>query len=206
MRPGRWRSGRRHCARRCWPQASGPGSGGEWLQAWGGWLLGVGQWPRLEQDWAGSAVLAALRLQTDRQAELDGWHGAGRRMALAEFSRWAREVLEAARYKPPGMEAAPVVVLPLPQLLARPFAALLLPGCDENRLPPAPAPAGQWTPAQRQAWGLPSRQTLESAQRAAWHNALQTPAVDLLWRTGDEGGEPLLATAPALALQLDGLA
>ncbi|MCW5261642.1 PD-(D/E)XK nuclease family protein [Verminephrobacter eiseniae] len=178
----------------------------QWLQALRALLLAAGQWPRLEQDSAGSAVLAALRLQTDRQAELDGWHGAGRRMALAEFSRWASEVLEAARYKPPGMDAAPVVVLPLPQLLARPFAALVLPGCDEKRLPPAPDPAGQWTPAQRQAWGLPSRQTLESAQRAAWHNALQTPAVDLLWRTGDEGGEPLLASALVLALQLDGLA
>src|SRR6218665_419012 len=178
----------------------------QWLQALRALLLAAGQWPRLEQGSAGSAVLAALRLQTDRQAELDGWHGAGRRMALAEFSRWASEVLEAARYKPPGMDAAPVVVLPLPQLLARPFAALVLPGCDEKRLPPAPDPAGQWTPAQRQAWGLPSRQTLESAQRAAWHNALQTPAVELIWRTGDEGGEPLLASALVLALQLDGLA
>jgi len=115
-------------------------------------------------------------------------------------------VLEAARYVPGAQADAPVTVLPLPQLLARSFAALVLPGCDEKRLQPAPEPSGEWTPAQREAWGLPTRASLEAAQRAAWQNALQTPAVDVLWRTGDEGGEPLLASPLVLALDLEGAA
>lgn len=159
----------------------------------------------LEADAAGARVLTALRLQAGQEAELDGWgDGAGRRMTLAEFTRWANEVLEAARYVPLQAGDPPVVVLPLSQLLARPFAALVLPGCDEKRLQAAPEPQGDWTAAQREAWGLPTRASLETAQRAAWRHALQTPAVDVLWRTGDEGGEPLLASPLVLALKLDG--
>ena len=178
-----------------------------WLHALRSLLVDNGQWPLLEEDAAGARVLSALRLQAGQEAELDGWgDGAGRRMALAEFTRWANEVLEAARYVPLQAGDAPVVVLPMPQLLARPFAALVLPGCDEKRLQAAPEPPGDWTQAQREAWGLPTRASMEAAQRAAWQHALQTPAVDVLWRTGDEGGEPLLASPLVLALQLDGAA
>jgi len=173
----------------------------QWLQALRAVLEATGLWPVLENDAAGERVLAALRLQAGQEAELETWgDAAGRRMPLAEFTRWAGEVLEAARYVPPHAGDAPVAVLPLPNLLARPFAALVLPGCDEKRLQAAPEPPGDWTPAQREAWGLPTRQSLEAAQRAAWHSALQTPAVDVLWRTGDEGGEPLLASPLVLAL------
>ncbi|KQO24350.1 exonuclease [Acidovorax sp. Leaf76] len=179
----------------------------QWLQALRTLLSDTGQWTVLEEDAAGARVLSALRLQAGQEAELDGWgDGAGRRMTLAEFTRWANEVLEADRYVPAQMGDAPVVVLPMPQLLARPFAALVLPGCDEKRLQAAPEPAGEWTQAQREAWGLPTRASAEMAQRAAWQHALQTPAVDVLWRTGDEGGEPLLASPLVLALHLDGAA
>ncbi|CAN7642188.1 PD-(D/E)XK nuclease family protein [Acidovorax sp. LjRoot117] len=179
----------------------------QWLQALRTLLVDTGQWTVLEEDAAGARVLSALRLQAGQEAELDGWgDGAGRRMTLAEFTRWANEVLEADRYVPAQMGDAPVVVLPMPQLLARPFAALVLPGCDEKRLQAAPEPAGEWTQAQREAWGLPTRASAEMAQRAAWQHALQTPAVDVLWRTGDEGGEPLLASPLVLALHLDGAA
>ncbi|MDP3227308.1 MAG: PD-(D/E)XK nuclease family protein [Acidovorax sp.] len=176
----------------------------QWLQSLRAQLLASDQWSKLEDDAAGARVLTALRLQEGQEAELEGWESAGQRMSLAEFTRWANEVLEAARYVPPLMGDAPVVVLPLPQLLARPFAALVLPGCDEKRLQASPEPLGDWTQAQRQAWGLPTRESLEAAQRAAWQHALQTPAVDVLWRTGDEGGEPLLASALVLALHLCG--
>ena len=177
----------------------------QWLQSVRGMLVECGQWDMLEADAAGARVLTALRLQAGQEVELDGWgDGAGRRMTLAEFTRWANEVLEAARYAPLQAGDPPVVVLPLSQLLARPFAALVLPGCDEKRLQAAPEPQGDWTAAQREAWGLPTRASLETAQRAAWRHALQTPAVDVLWRTGDEGGEPLLASPLVLALKLDG--
>ena len=178
----------------------------QWLQALRALLMASGQWPLLEADAAGARVLTALRLQAGQEAELEDWSSAGRRMSLAEFTRWANEVLEAARFVPALDGDALVIVLPMPQLLARPFAALVLPGCDEKRLQPSPEPLGDWTQAQRQAWGLPTRESLEAAQRAAWQYALQTPAVDVLWRTGDEGGEPLLASALVLALHLDGTA
>ncbi len=178
----------------------------QWLVALRTLLEASGQWLLLEDDAAGARVLAVLRLQTGQDAELDGWGGIGHRIALAEFTRWANEVLEAARYVPPQPGEVPVIVLPMPQLLARPFAALVLPGCDEKRLQAAPEPPGDWTAQQRQAWGLPTRETLEAAQRAAWHHALRTPRVDVLWRTGDEGGEPLLASPLVLALHLDGAA
>ncbi|OYD51627.1 PD-(D/E)XK nuclease family protein [Acidovorax kalamii] len=179
----------------------------QWLPALRAVLEQAGQWQGLQADPAGMRVSAALRLQDGQQAELDGWgDSAGRRMTLAEFTRWARDVLEAGRYVAAQAADAPVVVLPLPQLLARPFAAAVLPGCDEKRLQAAPEPAGDWSQAQREAWGLPTRQSLEAAQRAAWAHALRTPVVDVLWRTGDEGGEPLLASALVLALQLDGAA
>jgi ATP-dependent helicase/nuclease subunit B len=106
-----------------------------------------------------------------------------------------KDVLEAGRYVAAHRLTRPWWSLPMPQLLGRPFAAAVLPGCDEKRLQPAPEPSGDWSQAQREAWGLPTRQTLEAAQRAAWANALRTPVVDVLWRTSDEGGEPLLASA-----------
>ena len=174
----------------------------QWLEALRGLLMVTGQWEALSEDAAGARVLAVLRLQAGQGVELDAWDSAGRRMTLAEFTRWANEVLEAARFVPSPQGDAPVVVLPMPQLLARPFAALVLPGCDEKRLQPSPEPLGDWTQAQRLALGLPTRDTLETAQRAAWAHALQTPAVDLLWRTGDEGGEPLMASPLVLALHL----
>lgn len=177
----------------------------QWLPALRAVLEQAGQWQGLQADPAGMRVLAALRLQDGQQAELQSWgDSAGRRMTLAEFTRWVKDVLEAGRYVASQAADAPVVVLPLPQLLGRPFAAAVLPGCDEKRLQAAPEPTGDWSQAQREAWGLPTRQSLEAAQRAAWAYALRTPVVDVLWRTGDEGGEPLLASALVLALQLQG--
>ena len=175
----------------------------EWLQALRGLLQGCGLWDSLTHDAAGERVLADLRLPEGLDGDLQAWGGAGR-MGLPDFTRWVDEVLESGRYRPEFQEGAPVVVLPLPQLLARPFAALVLPGCDEKRLQAAPEPPGPWTAAQRAALGLPTREVLAAAQRAAWANALRTPRVDILWRMGDEGGEPLLASPLVLALQLDG--
>jgi len=177
-----------------------------WLAALRGLLQDCGLWAGLQADAAGSRVIAELRLDEGLDADLQALSGAGRRMGLVDFTRWVNEVLEAGRYRPDYLAQAPVVVMPLPQLLARPFCALVLPGCDEKRLQAAPEPPGEWTQAQREGLGLPLRSALEAAQRAAWQGALRTPFVDILWRTGDEGGEPLLASPLVLALQLDGLA
>ncbi|GKT14366.1 PD-(D/E)XK nuclease family protein [Acidovorax sp. SUPP2522] len=177
-----------------------------WLAALRELLQATGQWEALQADAAGERVLAELRLQDGLPSDLEGLASAGRPMALVEFTRWVNEVLEAARYRPGHDGSASVFVVPLPQILARPFATLVVPGCDEKRLPPAPEPPGAWTRAQREGLGLPTREALEAAQREAWRNALCTAHVDVLWRSGDEGGEPLLASPLVLALQLAGQA
>ncbi|ROR41432.1 PD-(D/E)XK nuclease family protein [Diaphorobacter sp. C33] len=176
----------------------------QWLQSLRVLLQDCGLWDGLQQDEAGVRVLAELRLPEGLQDDLQDMDGAGARMALADFTRWVGEVLECARYRPAYVDDAPVVVLPLPQLLARPFAALVLPGCDEKRLQAAPEPPGPWTQAQREGLGLPTRDVLAAAQHAAWRHALRIARVDLLWRVGDEGGEPLLPSPLVQALRLDG--
>lgn len=83
------------------------------------------------------------------------------------------------------------MILPLAQLLGRPMQAVVLPGCDDIRLPVSPEPPGMWTPSQRELLGLPSRESLTSSARQAWQYALQQPQVDVLWRSS-EAGERLM--------------
>ena len=171
-----------------------------WLASLRQALQASGQWPQLLQDDAGARVLLELHLHEGLDEDLADVAGAGRKLSLADFTHWADQVLEATRFKPDWELGEPaVVVLPLAQLLARPFAALVLPGCDEKRLQAAPEPPGAWTAAQRESLGLPTRASLEAAQRAAWACAQTTPIVDVLWRCS-EGGEPLLASPLVLAL------
>lgn len=163
----------------------------DWLGVLRGQLQATGQWTLLQEDLAGADVLAALRLAEASILPPDAlW--ARRRLNLADFTRWVDQVLESASFKPayPAQEQA--VLLPLAQMLGRDFAAVVLPGCDEVRLPVSPEPAGVWTATQRAALGLPVREALEAALRAAWADALARPQVDVLWRSSDEGGEPLL--------------
>lgn len=183
-----------------------------WLAALRAALQASGQWPLLEADPAGAALLTTLRLTPEAQAAFTlvladtGW--STRRIDLAEFTHWTKAALEAASFVPTlvadGAQDAPVVVLPMSQLLARPFAAVVLPGCDEKRLAAAPEPPGTWTAAQRSALGLPTRELLQAATTAAWRHALQLPQVDVLWRQSDEGGEPLLPSPLVQVLQLQG--
>ena len=183
----------------------------QWLTALRTALQAGGQWPGLEADPAGLALLATLRLTEEAQAHfvqaLAATDWSTRRMDAAEFSTWVKAALEGASFVPESAHAqqdVQVVVLPMSQLLARPFAAVVLPGCDEVRLPAAPEPPGTWTAAQRSALGLPTREVLQDAARAAWQNVLQLPYADVLWRQGDDGGEPLLPSPLVQALQLNG--
>lgn len=150
----------------------------------------------------GSAVRACLQL--DAQAHEDWAETAQRTWSLAEFSAWVNQSLEAASWSPEYPQSEQVVLVPLSQLLARPFAAVLLCGCDEQRLPASAPPAGIWTRAQREALGLPSRETLDQVQRLAWATALHTPEVDILWRTSDDSGEALMPSTLVQALQVHG--
>lgn len=173
-----------------------------WLQALRAVWVETGQWPLLADDAAGQAVLAALRLAEGADADWAVLPQAERRMGLAEFTAWVTDVLEAASFKPEPPDDAQVVAMPLAQLLAQDFAAAVLPGCDETHLPASPEPPGHWHSAQRVGLGLPTRDTLEAAQRAAWQQALALPCVDVLWRTCDAAGEPLVSSPLVQQLQL----
>lgn len=174
----------------------------QWLAALRALLQDSGQWRLLEGDAAGDKVLAALRLAEGAGAEFEPLPQAARRLDLASFTAWVGDALEAGSFVPAHPADEQVVILPFHQMLGRPFAAVVLPGCDEQRLPPAPEPPGDWTAAQREALGLPSRAALEAAQRDGWRHALQTPHCDVLWRRGDDSGEPLLPSPLVLQLQL----
>ena len=164
------------------------------LQRWG-------LWDALSADRAGQATLRALWLpegQTPVQA--DWLLAAQRKMGLSVFTAWVRDVLEAANFVPLSPPGAPVVVLPMAQMLARPFAAVVVAGCDDVHLSAAPEPPGQWTPDQRRSLGLPGRDALAVAARAAWDQLLCQPRLHLLWRA-HEGDEPVLPNPWVLQLQ-----
>ncbi len=159
-----------------------------WLRDLRAALQSAGQWEALMQDAAGMAVLDVLRLHEGAEAEFADQLP---RMGLRDVTSWVNQVLESVSFTPRHPSQAQVVILPLSQLLGRPMQAVVLPGCDEIRLPVSPEPAGLWTPGQRELLGLPSRQELSLVARAAWRYALQLPRVDVLWRTS-EGGERLM--------------
>ncbi len=176
----------------------------QWLPALRELLQRSGQWPLLQDDVAGDTVLATLRLVEGGDALPAEALWASRRLSLPDFTHWVDQALEAASFTPEYPPQEQVVILPLAQLLGRPFGAVVLPGCDEVRLNPSPEPPGLWTAAQRAALGLPARETLEAALRAAWQHALRAPQVDVLWRRGDDGGEPLQPSALVQLLRLQG--
>ena len=170
-----------------------------WLPDLRAALQKAGQWEDLAADAAGDAVLTALRLHEGAEAE---FADKLRRMDLRVFTAWVNNALEAGSFKPEHPALAQVVILPLSQLLGRVFGAVVLPGCDEVRLPVSPEPAGTWTAAQRLALGLPSREETLQAGRAAWSLALCSPNLDVLWRES-EGGEHLLPSGFVQELELD---
>lgn len=177
-----------------------------WQRALRELLEATGEWPSLASDAAGHQVLTALGLDDELLAEWDTLPQGQRRLSAGEFTAWCNEVLESGTFVPPAPDEPQVFVLPLNQLLARPFQAVVVAGCDEQRLPASPDPSGPWTSSQRQALGLPTREALEAEQRAAWAYLLRQPHVDLLWRHGDGGGEPLLPSPLVQPLRTAGVA
>lgn len=172
-----------------------------WLADLRAALQTSGQWAGLQLDPAGQDMLVALRLHEGAELEFADFTPP---MTLPAFTAWLGQTMEAQTFSPQypaDASRGQVVILPLSQLLGRTFAAIVLPGCDEVRLPMSPEPPGMWTPEQRMLLGLPSRVQLAEATRASWQYALQFPRVDLLWRLS-EGGEQLMASGFVQALQL----
>lgn len=170
-----------------------------WLALLTSHLQHSGQWSVLQADAAGQAVLATLHLLPAQQARLAELPQGRERLSLADFSAWCQQALEAASFVPPAGAQARVVVLPLAQLAQRPFAAVVMAGCDEQQLSTQPELPGIWTPAQRELLGLPTAARTALALRLAWNDLLArahtTPAgtpIDLLWRElGAEGAQQL---------------
>ena len=173
----------------------------EWLSAIKAALQISEQWEPLASDVAGMAVLVALHMDEGLN-EGGAIQHVNPRMSLHDFTAWVNQTLEAARFAPAHPAIAQVVILPLSQLLGRSMQAVVLPGCDEIRLAVSPEPPGQWTPAQRALLGLPSRQELSAAQRAAWYYALTAPHLDVLWRLS-ESGERLMPSGFVQELLLE---
>ncbi len=178
-----------------------------WLAALQQALQRTGLWSRLQEDGAGSKLLVVLRLTPADAAQWSQLLGqalwAGQKLDLMEFTRWVNQALEGASFQPDYPDQEQVVILPLSQMLGRPFAAVVMAGCDEVRLNPSPEPAGGWTPAQRAALGLPSREALEGQLRLVWRHALASPACDVLWRSSDDTGEALQPSALVQQLRLN---
>ena len=169
-----------------------------WLRDLRAALQSSGQWAALTHDEAGQAVQSVLRLHDGAEAEFESSPS----MTLAAFTSWVNQALEGGKFNPPQPENPQVIILPLAQLLGRPMQAVVLPGCDEIRLPVSPEPPGPWTPAQRELLGLASRATLASTQRQAWAHALRFAHRDILWRSS-EAGERLVPSGFVQALLLD---
>ena len=179
----------------------------QWLLALRGALQACGVWDGLQTDGAGLKVLAVLRLEQPAsqawETLLEGALWARQRMDLREFTAWVNQALEGTSFQPEYPLHEQVVILPMSQMLGRPFAAVVLAGCDEVRLNPSPEPPGLWTAQQRLALGLPLRESLAQVLAQSWLNALQTPHCDVLWRTSDDAGETLLPSALVQLLLLN---
>ena len=176
----------------CFDALQSPRGLADWLRDLSDRLRHWGLWDDLANDRAGQAVLKALWLPEEGEAVHADWLlAATRKLSLSAFTSWVRDVLEAANFVPLSPPGAPVVVLPMAQMLARPFGAVVAAGCDDLHLSAAPEPPGQWTPDQRSLLGLPGRETLAFSARAAWDQLLCQPRVHVLWRE-HEGDEPVL--------------
>ncbi len=163
-------------------------------------LVASGQWPALALDDAGRTVIQVLRLHEGQEGEFDNAPS----MTLAAFMRWVDDALEGSTFSPPApaKSRAEVVILPMAQLLGRDVQAVVLPGCDELRLPVSPETAGPWTARQRESLALPSRNDLAAAVRKAWAHAMRLPHVDVLWRAS-EAGEHVAPSGFVQELMLD---
>lgn len=172
-----------------------------WRRALDALLRATGARARLEADTAGRQVLAALGLD-DLDAPAPAAASA-LELRREDVAAWIDAVLEEAHFiAPPSPDEPAVVITPLARALLRPFAALVMPGCDHRHLGLPTARAGLLSDGQARILGLPTvRDRLDDQRQAFWH-ALRQPRVLLLRRRVDEG-EPLVASPLLERLALD---
>ena len=160
-------------------------------------LAACGAWEALAADAAGRQVLAALRLDP-AAATGAAWETAARsaRVDLGGLLAWVDDVLEQVSFRPdplPEGVSADVVITPLARAVLRPFAAVVMPGADENHLgaPGNVSPLlGETTAAEL---GLPTQRQRGEAELQAFALLLRHPKLTLLRRRSD-GDQPLAAS------------
>lgn len=153
------------------------------------------------------AALAVLLAGRDLAADAAGaqvlrvLEGAARpfasRLDLDGFTAWVDAALESASFVPDEAAAqAAVVVTPLARAILRPFAAVVMPGCDERRLGAPPAPQPLLGDALAVELGVPGIEHARQAEKLAFAQLARVPRLDLLQRRLDDD-EPL-APSPLL--------
>jgi ATP-dependent helicase/nuclease subunit B len=188
----------------------------DWLGALHGALDRSGALALLRDDAAGRQALAALgvepplaearrlTLATDVEA-----------LTLAEFTAWVDEVFESVTFRPPqsgggrGDDVAEtpasarpdVVVTPLARAMLRPFAALVLPGADDQRLGACAADDSLLPRRLAEDLDMASAPARRGAELLAFVQALRVPRVTLLRRRGD-AVEPVAESAIVERLRL----
>jgi ATP-dependent helicase/nuclease subunit B len=134
--------------------------------------------------------LAALHL--DGQPAGAAWAAAAESTVLdfVGFSAWVDTTLEAASFVPPSDAGAAVVITPLASAMLRPFAAVVMPGCDNLHLGASSITPSLLSEALLHAFGLPDAQQQRKRERLAFAHILRVPQLTLL-RRRSERGEPL---------------
>lgn len=182
-----------------------------WLDAFATALDRTGSLRRLRDDAAGRQALSALgidpAIEPERRQSLASDLEP---MLLADFTRWAGDVLERETFLPPDpldADGTPlaidVVITPLARAMLRPFAAVVLAGADDRQLG-AMAGADSLLPrALAEALALPGPADQRDADLLAFAQLLRLPRVTLLRRRAD-GADPLgdSAFVERLALSL----
>jgi len=137
-------------------------------------------------DPRGQAAWAALRL--DGAATSAAWQLAAAQTALdlAGFIGWVEATLEQSTFAPPSQGPAEVVITSLARAVLRPFGALVMTGCDAQRLGAPQAPAGLLPQALLQRFGLPHREGQRQREQQNFAQMLRRPALVLLRRRSDE--------------------
>ena len=171
------------------------------------WLLRhVGLWDAIEADLAGQAMLQALHLVSPDQSVLAIFAAP---MPRGGYVAWVRTVLEANRFrlkfeaKNEQSDALTVTILPLAQMWGRHFDAVVVPSCDDRRLPARPRTQSDWSVAQREALQLPTKDDAAAAQSKAWAWLCSQPNVSLLWQQM-EGNELLSKSSLLQVLEMEG--
>lgn len=168
----------------------------QWLSITRQVLVDTGAWHMLEQDPAGLLMLESLHLgelETSDTAAAASWsalldqtllHGAG-------FRRWVHDVLEGTTFRPTAPEGRiDVVVTPLARSVMRPFAAVVMPGCDARQLGGTSVNANWLGPGLTAEMGLATPENQRDTQWEAFELLLSRPQVICLHRSV-QGSEPV---------------